>query len=155
MVQEPGVVALCDGRLMMFCRTDAGSQYLTFSADEGDSWSPLRPSKIISPLSPASIKRVPSTGDLLLVWNDHAGVPDGLVGKRTPLTLAISQDEGGYWGRPHKLEDDPYGWYCYTAIAFTSDHVLLAYCAGDRRKNNGLATLQVTRVPITWLYSDP
>ena len=151
MVQEPGVVALRDGRLMMFCRTDAGSQYLAFSADEGDSWSPLRPSRIISPRSPASIKRIPSTDDLLLVWNNHAGIPDEPTGKRTPLTLAISEDEGEHWGRYRNLEEDPNGWYCYTAMAFTDDHVLLAYCAGDRRENNGLAMLQVTRVPIEWL----
>jgi sialidase-1 len=147
-IQEPGVVVLRDGRLMMFCRTDAGSQYLAYSADEGLSWSPLRRSEIISPLSPASIKRIPSTGDLLLVWNNHAGIPDALVGKRTPLTLAVSEDEGARWGRRRNLEEDPNGWYCYTAIAFTDDHVLLAYCAGDLRENNGLATLQITRVPI-------
>jgi sialidase-1 len=151
MVQEPGVVSLRDGRLMMFCRTDAGSQYLAFSADEGLSWSSLRPSEIISPLSPASIKRIPSTGDLLLVWNNHAEISSELAGKRTPLTLAVSADEGAHWGRHRDLEDEPNGWYCYTAMAFTEDHMLLAYCAGDRRENNGLATLQVTRVPFLWL----
>lgn len=151
MVQEPGVVELRDGRLMMVCRTDAGSQYVAWSADEGISWSELGASEIISPLSPASIKRIPSTGDLLLVWNDHAGITSDLAGKRTPLTLALSEDEGLNWRRVRNLEENPHGWYCYTAIAFTPEHVLLAYCAGDRRENNGLATLQITRVPLTWL----
>ena len=35
-VQEPGVVELTDGRLMMFIRTDAGSQYVCHSTDGGD-----------------------------------------------------------------------------------------------------------------------
>ncbi len=58
-VQEPGVVELKDGRLMMFCRTTAGSQYLSFSSDGGDtgrpwrrrtSWRPVRqPRSNVSP----------------------------------------------------------------------------------------------------------
>ncbi len=154
-IQEPGVVELADGRVMMFCRTDTGSQYVATSQDGGSTWSPLRPSAMISPLSPASIKRIPSTGDLLLVWNDHAGIAEALTGKRTPLTLAISTDEGEHWDGARDLERNEYGWYCYTAIAFADDGVLLAYCAGDRREDNGLATLQITRVPIAWLYDTP
>lgn len=152
MVQEPGIIELRDGRLMMFCRTDAGSQYVAWSRDGGMSWSELGGSEIISPLSPASMKRIPSTDDLLLVWNNHAAISEALAGRRTPLTLALSDDEGKHWHHVRNLEENPYGWYCYTAVAFTPDHVLLAYCAGDRRENNGLATLQVTRVSLTWLY---
>ena len=158
MLQEPGVVPLADGRLMLFCRTDAGSQYLAFSGDGGVSWSPLRPSQIVSPLSPASIKRIPATNHLLLVWNDHRNIAEPLRGKRTPLTVAVSENEGETWTYRRTLEDDPNGWYCYTAIAFVEAKtleettVLLAYCAGDSRGNRGLSTLQVTRVPILWLY---
>jgi sialidase-1 len=153
MVQEPGVIALDDGRLMIFCRTDGGCQYIAYSSDEGMHWSPLRASSILSPCSPASIKRIPTTQDLLMVWNDHDRIPQELIGKRTPLTVAISRDEGEHWTQVKTLEDDPYGWYCYTAIAFAGDHLLLAHCAGDSRNNKGLNTLQITRVPITWLYS--
>jgi hypothetical protein len=152
MVQEPGVVALDDGRLMLFCRTDDGCQYVAYSSDEGTSWSPLRASAIISPRSPASIKRIPTTGDLLLVWNNHAGIDPALAGKRTPLSTAISDDEGAHWRHLRVVEGDPDGWYCYTAIAFAGEHVLLAHTAGDRRMTNGLATLQVTRLPVAWLY---
>jgi hypothetical protein len=52
------------------------------------------------------------------------------------------------------LQDNPHGWYCYTAMTFVDDHVLLAYCAGDRRENNGLAMTQATRIPVEWLYRD-
>jgi sialidase-1 len=152
LVQEPGVVALEDGRLLMFCRTDTGSQYVAYSSDEGKHWSPLRASEIQSPCSPASIKRIPSTGDLLLVWNNHAEISAELAGKRTPLTIALSQDDGEHWIQMKTLEDDPNSWYCYTAIAFAGDQVLLAHCAGDSRDNTGLNTLQITRVPIEWLY---
>jgi hypothetical protein len=152
--QEPGVVELQDGRLMMFCRTDAGSQYLSYSDDKGESWTPLKRSNIISPLSPASIERIPGTGHLLMLWNDHKGIDTRLNGKRTPLCAAISRDEGQTWENEAVLESNPHGWYCYTAIHFAADNVLLGYCAGDRRENNGLAITQISRIPLKWLYSD-
>ncbi|MBI3465818.1 MAG: exo-alpha-sialidase [Planctomycetes bacterium] len=151
-VQEPGVIELRGGRLMMYCRSNAGSQYVSFSSDGGDTWSPLGPSKIISPLSPASIKRIPQTGDLLLAWNNHENVDELHRGKRTPLAVAISRDEGQTWERAKTLEDDPDGWYCYTAIEFAGDHVLLGHCAGIRTKGMGLGVTQITRFDLQWLY---
>ncbi|HEV7279302.1 MAG TPA: sialidase family protein [Pirellulaceae bacterium] len=152
--QEPGVVPLKDGRLMLYCRTSAGSQYVAYSTDEGEAWSKLEPSNIVSPLSPATIERVPSTGDLALVWNDHRDVDPALRGKRTPLRIAVSTDDGETWSRTKTLENDPDGWYCYTALEFVGEHVLLAYCAGDRRKNNGLAMTRVARLPLDWTEED-
>ncbi len=150
-LQEPGVVELKDGRLMMFCRTPHGSQYVSFSKDQGDTWSPFEPSNIRSPLSPATIERIPKTGDLLLVWNNHDHVQPQYKGKRTPFHVAVSRDEGKTWEKIKTLEDDPNGWYCYTAMTFVGDHVLLGHCAGDRRKG-GLNTTQITRFPLDWLY---
>lgn len=154
MMQEPGVVALKDGRLMLWCRTNAGRQYMAYSKNKGKSWSRLEPSNMLSPRSPATIERIPKTGDLLLVWNDHRGIDAKLRGKRTPLSVAISTDEGKTWKNRQTLEDNPHGWYCYTAMAFVDGHVLLAHCAGDRRENNGLAMTQVTRFPVKRLYDE-
>lgn len=152
-LQEPGVVALNNGNLMLFCRTNAGVQYVSFSEDHGNTWSPVAPGNIKSPLSPASIKRIPTTGDLLLVWNNNYNTgQDG--GKRTPFNLAISQDEGLTWIKTKSIESDPAGWYCYTAIDFVDDHVLLGHCAGDRRTTNGLATTHITRLSLDWVYMD-
>jgi sialidase-1 len=152
-LQEPGVVELKDARLLMFCRTPHGSQYTAYSEDGGETWSEPAPSNILSPLSPASIERIPSTGDLLLVWNNHDDVAEEYRGKRTPYNVAVSKDEGKTWTAVKTLEDDPHGWYCYTAVAFAGEHVLLAHCAGDRRKG-GLNTTQVTRFPVAWLYGE-
>lgn len=151
MLQEPGVVELRDGRLMLFCRTDTGSQYVSYSEDGGETWSPAQPSNIVSPRSPASIERIPGTGDLLLVWNDHREIPDELIGRRTPLTAAVSRDDGRTWSEPRTLYDDPDGWYCYTAIEFVEDQVVLAHCAGKNDDRNRLAMTNITRFPITWL----
>jgi photosystem II stability/assembly factor-like uncharacterized protein len=144
-VQEPGVVELKDGRLMMFIRTDAGSQYVCHSQDGGQTWSMPRPSELASPLSPASIERIPWTGDLVCVWNDHSGRHPYPQGRRTPLCLAISKDEGDSWSESRVIEANPDGWYCYTAIAFVGDRMLLAYCAGDKQVG-GLNRLKVLAI---------
>jgi sialidase-1 len=151
-VQEPGVVELKDGRLMMYLRTDAGSQYVCHSSDGGATWSKAVPSALASPLSPASIARIPWTGDLLCVWNDHSGAHPYSAGRRTPLCLAVSRDEGTTWSRSEVIEPDPAGWYCYTAITFVEDRVLLAYCAGDQ-KIGGLNRLKVVALSKDWLLS--
>lgn len=151
-LQEPGVVELKDGRLMMFMRTNAGSQYICHSRDAGESWSKAKPSALASPLSPASIERVPWTGDLLCVWNDHSGVHAYPAGRRTPLCLAISRDEGKTWSKSRVLEGNPDGWYCYTSITFVKDRLILAYCAGDKEVG-GLNRLRVLALSRDWVTS--
>ena len=148
LAQEPGVVELQDHRLMMFCRSQ-DCELVSHSDDGGDTWSALRRSNISQPTaSPASIERIPSTGDLLLVWNngDDPLAAVKPVGRR-PFTVAISKDEGATWEHIQNIGTDPKGWYCYTAIEFVGDHVLLAHC-----EYPGLNSLQITRIPVKWLY---
>jgi sialidase-1 len=152
-LQEPGVVALKDGRIMMFMRNNSGFQYVSYSADDGLSWSPAEPGNIPSPRSPASIERIPSTGDLLMVWNNNGGEDPAIAGKRTPFNTAVSKDEGKTWQHIRTLADDPDGWYCYTAIEFVGDHVLLAHSAGNR-KNKGLAVAHISRLSLNWIYGN-
>ncbi len=149
-LQEPGLLELKDGVLMLFMRTNARYQYVSYSLDGGSTWSPAKAGNLHSPCSPASLKRIPATGDILAVWNHnlHQDPPKD----RTPLTTAISSDEGRSWHHRRNLYDDPWGWYCYTAITFTGNDVLLGHCAGDCRKGNGLSVTQVTRVSIDWFY---
>lgn len=150
-LQEPGVVELKDGRLLMWMRTDAGSQYQCWSSDGGVTWSQPQPGRIISPRSPATIERIPGKGDLLLVWNDHSKIAPELNGKRTPFSVALSSDDGKSWRLIETLENDPNGWYCYTAMDFVNGRVLLGHCGGDRRAG-GLNTTQITSFDINWLY---
>lgn len=151
-LQEPGIVELKDGRLLMYMRTGMGSQYFSYSSDDGDTWSPVEPSKLLSPLSPATIERIPKTGDLLAVWNDHSNVSDEIRNrKRTPLSVAVSRDEGKTWDKAKHLATDPAGWYCYTAIEFVDDRVLLGYNAGGSGLPN-LSRSVMTYFDLDWLY---
>jgi sialidase-1 len=149
-LQEPGVVELAEGKLFCWARTDQGAQYGLRSGDGGKSWSAPEPTELKSPVSPASIKRLPASDDLLAIYNDHSGEFSFPPGKRTPLVAAISSDGGKTWPTRRLLEDDPEGWYCYTAIHFVDDAVLLGYCAGDS-KIGRLNRLRIRRVDLEWL----
>jgi sialidase-1 len=155
--QEPGVVELKDGRILMFIRTTLGNQYFSYSQDGGNTWSEAHASPLRSPLSPASIKRIPSTGDLLAAWNDHSSVPAEFKatqesgGKRTPFTVAISKDDGKTWIDARNLLDDPDGWYCYTAIHFVDNQVLLAFASSGRGMPR-LSKMDLARFPVRALY---
>jgi len=139
--QEPGLLELKNGDILMFIRTTAGVQYFSCSKDKGETWSAVEPGNLKSPCSPASIARIPTTGDLLVVWNDN-----GINQKRTPLNIAVSKDEGKTWINKKILENDPKGLYCYTAIHFTDNDILLGYF--------DWSTLGVTikKINIDWIY---
>ena len=153
-LQEPGLVEIADGSLWSWARTDAGFQYGFVSKDGGKVWSAPTPTSLASPVSPASIKRIPGSSELLAVFNDHSGRVPFPKGKRSPLVAAISKDGGATWGTPKVLEGDPDGWYCYTAIHFVGDDVLLAYCAGDSAKKTYLNVLRVRKTSLAWLRSE-
>lgn len=157
-LQEPGVVALKDGRVMMWIRTDGGRELACYSSDLGETWSKPEKTDIHCPCAPVSIKRL-RNGDLLMAWNDHRGHPELKplhvyhAGTRSPLTLAISKDDGRTWQKRKVLEGNVYdgGWYCYTAMLEEGDAVLLEYCCMKH-----LCHSRITRVPLKWIYGpDP
>jgi sialidase-1 len=155
-LQEPGVVELADGALWMWSRTDMGCQYGLGSLDAGETWSAAERTEFISPLGPMSVKRIPGSGALLALYNDHSGrFPfDEVQRGRQPLVSAISRDEGKTWGAHKLVEGDLSRGYHYTAIHFTDDaHVLLGYCAGPRGPGFQLNTLRVRRIPQAWFES--
>jgi sialidase-1 len=151
-LQEPGVVECANGSLLGWARTDAGAQFGFASTNGGTSWSAPVATPLKSPASPASIKRLPGSSDLLAVYNDHSGEFSFTKGKRTPLVAAISSDDGQSWPLRKILENDPQGAYCYTAIHFTSDAVLLAYLdfrTLSHGKNGNC--LRIRRLTLDWL----
>ena len=149
--QEPGVLELMDGRVLLWVRTGAGELYHGHSSDKGLTWSDLKPMGVATPQSPATIERIPGTKTLVMVWNDHTILPPAERKLRTPLAIALSRDEGVSWGAARNLETDPKGWYCYTAMEFTDKDLLLAYVAGTQSPGLHLSASRVTRVPLASL----
>ena len=153
-LQEPGVVQLADGSLFGWTRTDVGTAYGFRSHDDGLTWSAPQPTELKSPNSPASIKRLPHSSTLVVVYNDHSGRFEFPPKRRAPLVVAFSTDGGATWKNHQLIESDLSGWYCYTAIHFTDDAMLLGYCAGDD-KIGKLSRLRLRRVPLAWLHVPP
>jgi hypothetical protein len=115
-------------------------------------WTYATPTNIESPIAPASIERIGHSGDLLLVWNNNGESGPGYYkAKRTPLTLAISNDDGNTWNHLQNIEDASDGFYCYTAIHFVGDYVLLAYLS-KLESDEGYG-ITMRRLRVDELYS--
>ncbi|MBL9117117.1 MAG: exo-alpha-sialidase [Verrucomicrobiaceae bacterium] len=149
-LQEPGIVELADGSLFSWSRTDQGAQFGFRSTDGGKTFSAPEATEMKSPNGPASIKRLPGSNELLALYNDHSGLFPFPAKKRNPFIAAISADGGRTWPQRKLVESDPDGLYHYTAIHFTKDAVLLAYCAGDS-KVGALNRLRIRRLTLNWL----
>lgn len=145
--QEPGVIELKDGRIMMWMRTDKGKIYRSYSSDAGESWTQPKPMPLDSPVSPQSIKRHSVTGDLVLVWNNSTS-------RRFPLTAAISKDEGETWQNIRNLDEDTQHTYAYTSIEFLKDRALFTYYAGPPAgvRSEPRWSLKLKAVPLNWFY---
>lgn len=148
-LQETGVIELDDGRLWAFSRTRLGRQYGCFSSDSGITWTKPAPSYFTGPCSPLSIKRN-SLGKYLAVWNP---VPkyngrsfSAWSNGRTPLVCAVS-DDGINWSDTVLIDGDSEdAGYCYTAIHFEGDNLLLAYCAGGQSDKHCLCKIRIKKL---------
>lgn len=149
---EPDIVELRDGRILMIMRNQLGTISTSYSSDAGDTWSePKTLANLKAPESPATIRVIPSTGDLLLVWNDTY-VPDAdHGGPRTPLTAAISTDDGQTWRHQRNLESDAARTYAYTSLTFVRDRAVLSYWDEDRK--TARYSSRFRSLPISWFYA--
>ena len=102
---EPTLAQLHDGRLWMLIRTYQGCFSEAFSADEGRTWTDVRPSPIAASGSPGQLRRLHS-GRLALLWNRYIDKA-AKTGRREQLSLAFSEDEGRSWTAPAVVAYDP------------------------------------------------
>ena len=140
--QEPGLVEVKDGRVLMIIRTSLGAVYKAVSSDAGMTWSTPVSTGLRSPAAPSTVKRLP-TGDLLMVWNNSP------TARRVPLTTAVSTDEGDTWTHVRDLEPTG-GSFAYTSVTFVDTTAVMTYWTAGA---GGLA-LKVRRVPVQWFYGE-
>ena len=152
--EEPTVVEYSLGHLLMLYRTPLGRLFQSWSSDDGTNWTAPRPTALSASRAPAALKKIPETGDLLVVWNQASGdeVQRGLLRHR--LSAAISQDGGASW-KWHKnifcideddrsfVEPSPvrhyradrfsprlplnHCWATYSAVAIWQERLILTY----------------------------
>lgn len=144
---EPGLVELKDGSVLMIIRTELGKIYKSYSHDSGFTWTNPEATALTSPSSPATIKRIPETRDLIIVWNNS-------LDKRVPLTVAISRDEGKTWQNFKNLESEERYSYAYASVTFVKKKVLFTYYISKGIKwTTGHWSLKLKIVDTDWLYS--
>lgn len=147
---EPEVIELNDGRILMIIRTQLGYIAASISEDGGDTWGEPKSWGVRSPESPATLRRIPASGDLLLIWNDTYDETAGHGGKRTPLTAAVSSDEGRTWSHVRQIETDKDHTYAYTSLIFHQERALMSYYVADEK--TGRISSRFRSVPVRAFY---
>ncbi|MCA9114839.1 MAG: exo-alpha-sialidase [Planctomycetaceae bacterium] len=148
---EPEVIELTDGRVMMIVRNQLGTIGMAYSDDGGETFGePTSLNGIQSPEAPATLRRIPATGDLLLVWNNNYAKGAGHGGLRTPLAAAVSRDDGKTWGPARTLEAREGEQYAYTSLIFADGRALLGYYVA----RGGKIMSRFQSVPVQWFYQD-
>lgn len=96
-------------------------------------------------------------GVLYAIWNpipQYNGREEPgkvFMGGRTPYVIAVSRDNGQTFTEPVSFEEEEDHGYCYCAIHFTKDAMLLAYCAGGPEDGSCLAKTRIRRIPRSQL----
>lgn len=153
-LQETTIHQEESGRIKALSRTDQLCHYECYSDDNGESWYDFHPNTFFSaPPSPlllrkagkyvlASFDPIPNynTRDLSGTWG------------RTPLVLAVSEDDGKTFPRIYALEDDPKNGYCYPSIFEGEDYLLIGYYHSD---NSGtcLAANKIIKIAMSEIES--
>ena len=118
---EPSVAQLADGTLLVSLRTQLGGPYLSRSGDGGKTWSKAVFSGLAGGESCTCLRRIPGTKDIVLFWNNSRyNRKHHHFGERTPLTAAISSDNGQSWRIIGNIADDPKAEYTNLDCFFTS-----------------------------------
>ena len=141
---EPTIVELNDGRLFCLLRNTNKVQYFSTSDDGGVHWSQPKPTVLTSPESPALVKRIPMTGDLLVLWNNVASSSNW---PRTPLSSAISKDEGRTWQHVKDIDNRTDHDAAYPSVTFVGNEALVAYYSRSTKwKRDTEITLRIFEI---------
>lgn len=154
---EPHVEQAGDGRVLMVIRNQLGTLHLSESTDDGLHWSEPKSTGLASPESCPELTRIPSTGDLLMVWN-HTFDPKfrSHYGKRSPLTAAVSKDHGRTWQHVRDIETDPKRAFSNPGCRFTRDgRAILNYWTCEYLPDwriQDIIDLRVAVIDTAWFY---
>lgn len=111
---QPAIIEREDGTLHALLRSDGNVPHAweSDSHDGGETWSACEPSELQNPNSGADMVKL-SSGETIACFNDSPN-------RRTPLTLALSLDEGRTWSARRNIESQP-GEYSYPTLMAGND----------------------------------
>ena len=111
---QPTILIHRDGSLQALSRTGNGKMSVTWSRDNGATWSCETLTDIPQNGSGIDATTLPD-GRFALVYNDFETLPGRSGGPRSPLKVAVSED-GLNWTDGVTLEDDAIKEYSYPAV---------------------------------------
>lgn len=156
---EPHIEELSDGRLLMIMRTELGAIYKSESGNKGQTWTDAESLGVESPQSCPDLLKDPATGHLVLIWNASKYDPEWFShqGKRTPLSAAVSKDDGKTWSKPRHIETDPTRAFSNPGALISSKGILFVnYWTCPYRENGAMMSypidLKTATVNTKWLY---
>jgi predicted neuraminidase len=126
-VIQPSLWVSAPDKVHMLLRSTRGWVYRSDSRDGGRSWAPAYPTGVPNNNSGLDVVRL-HDGTLVLACNPVSGN----WGRRTPLSLLSSTDNGESWTDQLNLEDTD-GEFSYPAIIEANDSSLRVAYTADRR----------------------
>jgi hypothetical protein len=104
LTNEPTLVEVTAGKLLMLLRTRLGRLYQCRSEDNGETWTRPAPTQLAGTQAPAQVRKLPRTGHLLVVWTQQSEreIKQGFI--RTRLSSAISRNQGRIWEHFQNVE---------------------------------------------------
>ena len=156
-VMEPHVEQTGDGRVLMIVRSQLGSIQMSESSDDGLTWTLPKSTGLKSPESCPELTRIPSTGDLLIIWNNSYDPKFfSHFGKRSPLTAAVSRDNGKTWQHLRDIETDPKRAFSNPGCRFLRDGTaILNYWTCEYLPNwamQDVIDIRVAVIDTPWFY---
>jgi len=114
------------GDVHMLLRSTSSRIFKSDSRDGGRTWCTAYDTGLPNNNSGIDLAQM-SNGDLILVYNPRENLPGSFKGPRTPLTVALSEDNGETFNDLFDLETG-FGDYCYPAVICNEkDEILITY----------------------------
>lgn len=142
-LMEPGITAISESNWLMNIRTRTGNVFFARSYDRGVNWT-LYNSSINSPASPQTIFKLPKTDTLLMVWNCTTATSGVSGNDRSPLSLAISTNEGNTWQWVADIETSNLSDFSYASILADEKNIYVSYYKRDKRSLHAASLMIAT-----------
>ena len=118
-LDEPSIVELADGEILMVMRNGSSRHYESRSRDGGLTWAPPRPSSLTGHNTPTGLWRLDRSKEIIAIWNNSPVY-------RRPLSVAISSDGGHTWSIPRNVAESDGPQVSYPSITQAADGTIVA-----------------------------
>ena len=155
---EPTMVERKDGSLFVILRSTVGYLYQAESKDRGETWGEAIATTLTSPQAEPCLRRIPTTGDLLLIWCNTLPYAMTIPGStaygrpRNPLACAISRDDGRTWSKPKDIENREGYDSAYPNVYFRQNEAIVTFYQASASGSRD-TELKLRIYPIEWFYT--